>query len=226
MRALRVLSLLIFGLAGCRAEGDRTGYVVLPGMHYSVPAEAFDQHPEFGKVLRSAPEGTIPMGYERVATEPGAAGLDAAKGLRNPVAASDADTGRAQKLYGTFCEVCHGAKGEGDGPIIGRFPNPPSLLADRAKSLSDGQVFHIITHGQGLMASYATQVRQADRWLIVHHVRSLQGLIAAEVTATETSTPAADLIEPSAEQAPEAPEVPADANPDAPSPEPAEGEQP
>jgi mono/diheme cytochrome c family protein len=72
------------------------------------------------------------------------------------------------------CAVCHGPGGQGDGPIIGRFPNPPSLLAARAKGLPDGRVVHVIARGQGIMPSHAAQVLPEDRWRVVLHLRRLQ----------------------------------------------------
>jgi mono/diheme cytochrome c family protein len=92
-----------------------------------------------------------------------------------PVAADRAALARGKHVYQTFCAVCHGAEGRGDGPIIGRFPNPPSLLAERARTLPDGELFHILSRGQGIMAPYAVQVRAADRWRVIHYVRELQG---------------------------------------------------
>jgi hypothetical protein len=40
--------------------------------------------------------------------------------------------------------------------------------------MKDGQMFHILTHGQGNMASYAGQLLSADRWQVILHIRSLQ----------------------------------------------------
>ena len=61
-------------------------------------------------------------------------------------------------------------------PIIGRFPNPPNLLADRAREFSDGRLFHIISLGQGIMSPYAAQLLPDDRWRVILYVRTLQSL--------------------------------------------------
>ena len=82
---------------------------------------------------------------------------------------------RGRKVYETICIVCHGPQGQGDGPIIGRFPNPPSLQADRARALPDGQVFHIVTRGQGIMPSHGAQVLPDDRWRVILYLRQIQG---------------------------------------------------
>ena len=40
--------------------------------------------------------------------------------------------------------------------------------------MKDGQLFHILTHGQNNMASYASQLSREDRWNVIVYVRSLQ----------------------------------------------------
>jgi len=77
--------------------------------------------------------------------------------------------------YAAFCAVCHGAGGLGDGSVTKRgVPPPPSLLADHARQMPDGEIYHLLTLGRGNMASYATQVQRADRWKVIRYIRSLQ----------------------------------------------------
>ena len=78
-------------------------------------------------------------------------------------------------VYENVCVVCHGPGGQGDGPIVGRFPNPPSLTSERAQALGDGQIVHIVTYGQGLMPSHAAQILLEDRYKLALHLRVLQG---------------------------------------------------
>ena len=56
----------------------------------------------------------------------------AGRELRNPLEGTPQEIERGKHVFEIFCKVCHGAGGVGDGPIIGRFPNPPNLLADKA----------------------------------------------------------------------------------------------
>jgi hypothetical protein len=58
--------------------------------------------------------------------------------------------------------------------MIPQFSKPPSLVAEHARMLPDGHIFHIITRGQKLMPSLAVQVELEDRWKVIHFVRSLQ----------------------------------------------------
>lgn len=193
--ALGLLLLVALCLAGCRGGENRPGYVVLPGMVASVPYDAYDPNPALpsGKTLQSPPEGTVPLGFAPFPYGPGPEeAARAGRELVNPLAPTEADLLRGKQVFETVCSVCHGPKGEGDGPIIGRFPNPPSLLAQRAKELPDGRVFHVITRGQGIMPSHALQVVPRDRWRVVLHLRALQGTAPVAVAAApraEEKTP-------------------------------------
>ena len=80
-------------------------------------------------------------------------------------------------LYETYCAVCHGERGAGDGPVAAKIPTPPSYRSARVMEFSPGRVFHVITMGAGKMPSYAAQLDVDDRWRVVMYVRaSLQGL--------------------------------------------------
>jgi mono/diheme cytochrome c family protein len=163
----------------CRAADERPGWVVMPEMYRSLSYKPYDPNPNTatGQTLMLPPEGTVAMGGHPF---PCGAGPEeaqrAGRELRNPTAADPASLERGRRVFDTVCAVCHGPQGQGDGPIIGRFPNPPSLQADRAKGLPDGQVFHIITRGQGIMPSHAAQVLAEDRWKVILYLRQLQGV--------------------------------------------------
>jgi mono/diheme cytochrome c family protein len=129
------------------------------------------------QTLRAPVPGTVPLGplplhYE--ATEADA--LRAAVELQVPPGiAAEPDRLRAEKLFEIFCQPCHGSDGHGDGITIKRgFQPPPSLLTQHARDMRDGQMFHVITYGQKLMPSQASQVRADDRWRLIMHVRRLQ----------------------------------------------------
>lgn len=174
---MRYLAMAICALAaGCSARGDEPGYIVSPGMHFSVPYDAYDPNPITGATLRLPPEGTMPQGTTPFLYAPGPdEAARAGRELQQRLPPDRAQLARGKQVFETFCAVCHGLGGQGDGPIIGRYPNPPSLLAARAMGLPDGHVFHLISHGQGLMPSYGAQVRPDDRWRVVLYLRQLQG---------------------------------------------------
>ena len=77
-------------------------------------------------------------------------------------------------LYHTYCSLCHGPVGAGDG-LVGVKLGAPSLLTDRAKGYTDGYIYSIIRYGRGVMPLYGDKVRGTNRWQIVNFVRQLQG---------------------------------------------------
>lgn len=195
-RRFFLLGAICAGLLGCSAEGDRPGYEVLPGMVRSGTVHAYDTDPvtRSGPALRLPPEGTVPVAWTPFAYGPGPeeakrAGLE----LESPLSPTPEELARGKQVFDSICFVCHGSKGEGDGPIIGRFPNPPSLVVLHARTLRDGQIYHIITRGQGIMPSHAAQVRPDDRWRAILWVRQLQR------SAAEAAVPSEPIPAPSAE---------------------------
>lgn len=82
---------------------------------------------------------------------------------------------RGQERFNIFCAVCHGAEGDGNGMIVQRgFPPPNSYHIDRLRQSPPGYFFNVITHGYGVMYSYASRVEPVDRWAIAAYIRALQ----------------------------------------------------
>ena len=87
---------------------------------------------------------------------------------------SDVTPVMGDTLYHTFCAVCHGTAGAGDG-TVGPRVGAPSLLTDKARAYSDGYLYSMIRYGRGVMPRYGDKVyRHEDRWAIVNYVRKLQ----------------------------------------------------
>lgn len=117
---------------------------------------------------RPAVAGTVPAGYP---TPPGIS-YEAAAALVNPRPADEAALARGQALYATFCIVCHGAEGAGDGPVVPRFVPPPHLKG-ASRGYSDGYLYALITNGRGNMPSY-NRMSPEERWDVIHYLRRLQ----------------------------------------------------
>lgn len=121
--------------------------------------------------------GTIPRGFRPFHYGPGPeeAGR-AGRELKNPYDPAEESLARGQQVYSNYCAVCHGATGAGDGPMIPKYPNPPSFNTDQSKSLAEGAMFHVITMGRNNMPSHASQVSAEDRWRVILYIRKLQGM--------------------------------------------------
>jgi mono/diheme cytochrome c family protein len=163
---------------------QRPNYEFMPNMVHTARYNSFAPNPNFanGQTLQTPPPHTIPYGttwlpYRATTQDAVRAGNE----LANPFSATKSIAlERGAVLFNRFCLPCHGPAGAGDGPVAKRgFPPPPALFADHARQMKDGQIFHIITFGQGNMPSHAAQINANDRWRIVLRVRQLQEQAAA-----------------------------------------------
>ncbi|MDO8643583.1 MAG: cytochrome c, partial [bacterium] len=118
------------------------------------------------------PAGTLPRGGQWY-PYPGQPEMAGAR-LKNPLPRTLEVLQAGQVSFETYCVVCHGVKGDGNGLIVPKFPKPPSLFSEKVRHWPDGRIFHAMTEGQNLMPSYAVQISEKDRWAIVHYVRALQ----------------------------------------------------
>jgi mono/diheme cytochrome c family protein len=163
-------------LDACSAPQKRA-YEYMPDMVYSLAYDSFAPNPNTrdGLTLQRPVKGTIPRGYmplHYAATEDEA--IRAGRELQSPVTPTARTAVDGQMLFETYCAVCHGKRGLGDGPISGKIPTPPAYNSTRVREMPAGRLFHVITFGSGRMPSYASQLSARDRWLIVAHVQTLQ----------------------------------------------------
>lgn len=121
--------------------------------------------------------GTVPVrGGELPITRAGA------ERFTNPRTRTAESLNRGKWQYQTFCQVCHGETGRGDGPVAlaggGPFPGVPSLVDPARPRMSDGAIYGMIVDaqsmGRGLMPRYGDKIHGSDRWDLVNYVRSLQ----------------------------------------------------
>lgn len=180
MRKLQVISFLtIFSVSGlllssCSNHSEPNVELIQDMMESpAVKAQDYDPEAADGRAMKLPPEGTIPRGpYKPYTLTDGA---DAEKIYFNPLK-RDEELMRGQKLFSQYCAVCHGALGDGQGPVAGKFPPGAvrSLLTDQVKNYKDGYIYHMITAGRGLMGSYGNQIpKDKDRWAVVNYVRHL-----------------------------------------------------
>jgi hypothetical protein len=122
--------------------------------------------------MRPPVEGTVARGFMPYPYKgkPEEAGTN----LVDPLLPTKEVLGRGQQKFLTYCSPCHGNFGQGDSRLQGQFPNPPTLMSDKVLNWPDGSIYHIITEGQNVMPSYASQIPRDDRWAIIQYIRALQ----------------------------------------------------
>jgi len=124
---------------------------------------------EFG--MRTPVKGTVARGFIPYKYLGQAVPSDT---MKNPLPPTSSVLELGKKKFLTFCSPCHGNFADGDSRLRGQFVNPPSLHTSRARTITDGFIYHIITNGQNAMPSYSSQVTREERWSIINYLRVLQ----------------------------------------------------
>lgn len=129
-----------------------------------------------GRVGRVPVEGTVPWGQDPAAPDPTHAQVRAELYAleRGPLPVDRTLLARGKEVYATFCLLCHGAAGDGQG-VTTRYGmnNPPAYTLERLRTATDGYLFKIITEGKGQMAPLAGRIPVEDRWAAVAWLRVL-----------------------------------------------------
>ena len=174
-----VLLVLPF-LAACNSNHGTPNIELIQDFMESpaIKAQEYDATAPNNSGMRLPPENTVPRGFEPYEY---AKDFDGALKQKNPIAEdmSEPTLAVGLKYYNTNCKICHGSHGEGAvaaGSSVSEFMNlkPQSLLSDKVKGWTDGNIFHVITMGQGVMGPYASHIPARYRWQVVNYVRHLQ----------------------------------------------------
>ncbi len=170
--------LLVSGSIGCWEQWSESWF---PQMKWQKAVQAFERVQHEGQTAAfMPPEGTVAIG----SAPPPVGRMDvvAAAAIENPIEPTFKSLARGQELYGIYCELCHGARGNGDGPVsiagekqgpfVGVFP------LGTATGQSDGYIYNVIRIGNGGQPGYQMpaqhRIPSEDRWHIVNYVRYLQ----------------------------------------------------
>ena len=86
---------------------------------------------------------------------------------------SEANLEQGKYLYGIYCVVCHGVKGDGQGPLVQneKFLGIPNY---KDRVITEGSIYHVLMYGRNLMGSHSSQLSATERWQVVHHVEKLR----------------------------------------------------
>jgi len=177
-RKILACFIILLALVSCDRTRTSTGWDYMPDMYYSNAYESYTPNPNFGDnmTMRTPVEGTVsrgmvPFEWEKTDEDRIAAG----EALTNPLEASSHNLARGLEAYDIFCKSCHGPEGDGQGHLFTsqRYPYPPaSLINEQARALKDGEIYHSITVGYGIMGAHGAMIVPEDRWSIILHIRN------------------------------------------------------
>jgi mono/diheme cytochrome c family protein len=200
-----VFATIIVTVVSCDSK-RQPGKVYMPDMAYSRAYETYAVHDsaKFTTDMADAGHkiyynskpvsGTIKRGELFSYTVPNDSNglLNLSSLVKNPLPPlSKADSAEAGRLFNINCGVCHGLKGEANGPVAAKIGGVKSIIA-ASPGYSDGRIFHVMQYGQGNMGSYASQLDRKQRWMIVQYIRTLEPKKeAAAATAAKPDSAAA-----------------------------------
>ncbi|MCK4748037.1 MAG: cytochrome c [Bacteroidales bacterium] len=174
-----VLALVVI-LGACDRSRKHPGWDYFPDMAYSNAYETYSPNEIFkdGKTLQAPVEGTISRDAVLFAYGPSAEERTrAGRELSNPLEYTNPNLERGAEVYRTFCSSCHGDQGDGRGHLVtsGVYKYPVrTLVSDEMKERPDGEIYHSITLGFGVMGAHGFMIRPEDRWKVILYIRKQQ----------------------------------------------------
>ena len=173
-------SLLIFTIVALVVQScfnpAKPNYQYLPNMYEPVGYETYADSDAFANGIEAQipVDGTVARGWEPYDYADTNEGYeDAKQNLLSRIENTPEHLAEGKELYGIYCAVCHGSKGDGQGILMTRekFLGVPSY-ADR--EITPGSVYHVLMYGKNAMGSHAGQVNATERWQIAQHVMELR----------------------------------------------------
>ncbi|GAB3267700.1 hypothetical protein GCM10027347_36770 [Larkinella harenae] len=194
-RSLLVMAAAMLTITACKRGHDNPGTTYAPNMYEPVGYEPYKQEEGFktpysekgtkGTALWLPVKGTVSRRNYNTAFGKSdssardlmiynipADSIEIAERLVNPVPLTEKTLAEGKEYYARFCQHCHGEAGKGDGLVAAQYKGVPNYAS--MSGMTEGHVFHVITHGRNRMWPHGSQITPEDRWKIVHYVRKLQ----------------------------------------------------
>jgi len=206
LHKLFCLVIMVIVLNSCsQTSKESTGSEYMPDMAHSIAYEANYYNYYYNNTWGTEEEyykyatpkkpvvGTVPRGSSDNVSIPKAVSVaeypyaDTEEGrtramnelVNNPLDITEIGLAQGKELYGVYCGICHGDKGDGGGYLVrddgGVYPvQPANFLTDEFVSASNGRYYHSIIYGRNLMGNYRGKLNYEERWQVIHYIRSLQ----------------------------------------------------
>ncbi|WP_319229734.1 cytochrome c [Draconibacterium orientale] len=181
MKGLSIFAfcLSLFAFSSCDYNRRTTGWQYFDDMVTSPAYESYTPNPNFadGKTMQppvpgTIPRGTVPYAYQKTDEDRALAAVT----LVNNLEPSKENLQRGEKMYGIYCMQCHGEKGDGQGSLYvsKKYTYPPaSLLSEKMMANPEGEIYHVITVGHGIMGEHGSMIKPDDRWKIAMYVKEV-----------------------------------------------------
>ena len=140
--------------------------------------ERMDEQPRFtsyeacdicpnGTIMMLPPSGTVARNVDLAVADP----ADDSDTI--PLAIDRRGLERGRNRFNIFCAACHGRLGDGSSQVAENMTlrRPANLLTGDYRA---GHMYRVVTHGFGLMRSYAGELPPADRWAVIAYVEALR----------------------------------------------------
>ncbi len=177
LKSLALIGFVTVFLSSCDYNRRTTGWDYAGDLINSNAYETYSENPVFknGRTMQPPVEGTIPRGfmpylYHKTDEDRALA----AQNLVNELENTHENLERGKVAYGIYCMQCHGEKGDGQGSLYvnKKFIYPPgNLLSEKMRTNPEGDIYHVITVGWGIMGEHGSMIAPADRWKIAMYVK-------------------------------------------------------
>lgn len=174
--------MISLGMTACNSGGMRRnpGKIYAPDMTYSRAYDAYTENLVFAdsQASRLPVAGTIARGHE-LPDHLVEGDTTAYKTFTTKLRFSEDELNEGARLFDIYCGICHGQKLDGNGPLYnggnGKFAAAPANFKDaKYLNMHEGVMYAAIKFGKNMMGSYASQLDQKQRWMVIAYIKKVQ----------------------------------------------------